>query len=174
MLNQKIMTIIDAVSELINHFYSSVRNALTLKGEEDILVILSSDNATMPTRGSDEAAGLDLYSSEDKVLPHKDQTDVETDIVVLVPKGTYGRVAPRSGLCVKNKITTGAGVVDRDYRGSLKVILVNGSDTDFQVKKGMRIAQLVCEKVAYPTPRQVGSLPPTNRQSNGFGSTGGM
>lgn len=146
-----------------------------LFGEGDVLlVVLLSDDATMPTRGSAEAVGHDLYSAEDKLIPRRSQVDVETDIIVLVPKGTYGRVAPRSGLCLRDKITTGAGVVDRDYRGSLKIILVSHSDVDFQVKKGMRIAQLICEKASYPRAVRVGELSTTARQGNGFGSTGGI
>lgn len=64
-----------------------------------------------------------------------------------MPPGYYGRVAPRSGLAVKNFIDVGAGVIDEDYRGEVKVLLFNFSDQDFQVKTGDRIAQLVCEQV---------------------------
>ncbi len=131
-----------------------------------------SENATIPTRGSPEAAGLDLYSAVDITIPAKGQALVETDLQALVPRGTYGRVAPRSGLATRDRIGVGAGVIDRDYRGSFGVLLVNHGETDFHVTKKMRIAQLICERISYPTPVEVHELPPTLRGANGFGSTG--
>ncbi len=74
-----------------------------------------------------------------------------TDIQIAVPEGTYGRVAPRSGLAHKNFIDVGAGVIDRDYRGNVGVILFNFGTSVFKVNKGDRIAQLICEKISYPT-----------------------
>lgn len=95
-----------------------------------------------------------------------------TDIQVQVPEGSYGRVAPRSGLAVKNFIDVGAGVVDEDYRGNLGVVLFNHSDLDFEVKKGDRIAQFICERIFYPELEEVKSLTDTERGAGGFGSTG--
>ena len=71
-------------------------------------------------------------------------------IQIKVPRGTYGRVAPRSGLAWKNHIDIGAGVVDEDYRGNVGVVMFNHSDSEFIVKAGDRVAQLVCEKIEYP------------------------
>lgn len=73
---------------------------------------------------------------------------VDTDISIAVPEGTYGRVAPRSGLAVKHGIDTGAGVIDADYRGPVKVLLFNLSETDFEVQVGDRIAQIIVERVS--------------------------
>ena len=79
------------------------------------------------------------------------QTNIRVSVVkVKVPHGTYGRVAPRSGLAWKNHIDIGAGVVDEDYRGNVGVVMFNHSSTEFVVKAGDRVAQLVCEKIAYP------------------------
>lgn len=89
-----------------------------------------------------------------------------------MPEGTYGRVAPRSGLAWKNFIDVGAGVIDQDYRGNVGVILFNHSDVDFDVKKGDRIAQLICERIAHPNVVEVKSLSETARGEGGFGSTG--
>jgi len=97
---------------------------------------------------------------------------VKTDIQVKVPEGTYGRVAPRSGLALKNKIDVGAGVIDRDYRGNVGVILFNLSDEDFQVSPGDRVAQLICEKIEYPEVEELENLDDTDRGEGGFGSTG--
>lgn len=97
---------------------------------------------------------------------------VKTDIQIEVPTGCYGRVAPRSGLALKNSIDVGAGVIDEDYRGNVGVILFNFSDLDFDVKKGDRIAQLICERIAYPKLVEVDTLTETVRGEGGFGSTG--
>jgi dUTP pyrophosphatase len=92
--------------------------------------------------------------------------------MVSVPPGTYGRIAPRSGLALKYFIDVGAGVVDSDYRGPLKVVLFNHGEVPFIVKIGDRIAQLICEKIEYPELREVVSLKDTLRGNGGFGSTG--
>lgn len=90
-------------------------------------------SARLPTRGSEFAAGYDLYSAEDVILPGSGgRKVVQTGIRICVPEGTYGRVAPRSGLAVKNGIQTGAGVVDRDYTGLLGVVLFNFGEKELK------------------------------------------
>lgn len=81
---------------------------------------------------------------------------VDTDISIAVPVGTYGRVAPRSGLASKHSIDVGAGVIDADYRGPVKVLLFNLSDNDFDVAVGERVAQLIIERVGFPLHDAVG------------------
>ncbi|KIM67849.1 hypothetical protein SCLCIDRAFT_1209983 [Scleroderma citrinum Foug A] len=132
-----------------------------------------SDKAKLPTRGSALAAGYDLYSAENKVIPAHGKALIDTQISLAVPLGTYGRVAPRSGLASKFMIDTGAGVVDADYRGPLFVLLYNLSDKDFEVHEGDRIAQLILERIYTPQVLEVESLEETARGTNGFGSTGG-
>jgi len=83
-----------------------------------------------------------------------------------------GRIAPRSGLASKHSIATGAGVIDADYRGQVKVLLFNHSDADFDVKEGERIAQLVLERIYTPEIVEVQELEETVRGAGGFGSTG--
>jgi dUTP pyrophosphatase len=102
----------------------------------------------------------------------RDRTVVPTGIAVAVPGGTYGRVAPRSGLAAKSGIDVGAGVVDADYRGELKVVLFNHSDEPLYVKPGDRIAQLVLERIACASVHEVDDLDATDRSADGFGSTG--
>lgn len=137
-------------------------------------VYLRSDKATLPTRGSVLSAGWDLYSSEGGVIPAHGQGMISTDVSVIVPEGTYGRVAPRSGLAAKHGISTGAGVIDADYRGEVKVILFNHSDKEFKIEKGDRIAQLVLEKIVNAEIKEitVEQLTNTDRGEGGFGSTG--
>ena len=130
-------------------------------------------DAIVPTRGSDGAVGYDLYSSEDAVVPcQAGRALVGTGITVVLPQGVYGRVAPRSGLAVKHCINVGAGVIDPDYTGEIKVVLFNHGESDFEIKKGDRIAQLVLERCETPPIEEISIVEDTERGSGGFGSTG--
>lgn len=128
--------------------------------------------ATIPKRGSIGAAGYDLSSAENTVVPARGKAIVKTDISIACPPGTYGRIAPRSGLAVKHFIDVGAGVIDEDYRGNVGVVLFNHSDQNFNVKIGDRIAQLIIEVISIPEVVEMDTLPDTVRGSNGYGSTG--
>ena len=128
--------------------------------------------AFLPTKGSDHAAGYDLYSIEDTKVLARQKALISTGIAMQIPVGNYGRVAPRSGLAVKNFIDIGAGVIDADYRGEVKVLLFNFSDTDFQVNVGDRVAQLIIEKYTRTEIEEVTDLDDTVRGEGGFGSTG--
>ncbi|KAF2076927.1 hypothetical protein CYY_001765 [Polysphondylium violaceum] len=130
-----------------------------------------SEKATIPVRASKGAAGYDLSAAADCVVPARGKALIMTDLQVAVPEGTYGRVAPRSGLAWKKFIDTGAGVIDSDYRGNLGVILFNHSDEDFPVVVGDRIAQLILERIVTPEVMEVSSLDDTERGEGGFGST---
>ncbi|XP_061819890.1 deoxyuridine 5'-triphosphate nucleotidohydrolase, mitochondrial isoform X2 [Nerophis lumbriciformis] len=131
-----------------------------------------SEHATAPSRGSAKAAGYDLYSAYDYSIGPLDKAIVKTDIQIAVPHGCYGRVAPRSGLAAKHFIDVGAGVVDEDYRGNVGVVLFNFGKETFEVKKGDRVAQLVCERICYPDLVELKTLDDTERGAGGFGSTG--
>jgi len=143
-----------------------------MKSMDMLQVAKLSEHATIPTRGSSSAAGYDLYSAVDVTIPARGKGLVKTDIQVKVPHGTYGRVAPRSGLAWKQHIDIGAGVVDEDYRGNVGVVMFNHAENEFVVKKGDRVAQLVCEKIAYPDIEILDTLDETVRGEGGFGSTG--
>jgi len=130
-------------------------------------------DAIIPTRGSDGAVGYDLYSNVDIVVPcQAGNALVGTGVTVVLPPGCYGRVAPRSGLAVKHCIQVGAGVIDPDYTGEIKVVLFNHGSSDFEIKKGDRIAQLVLEKCMTPLIKEISVVEETERGSGGFGSTG--
>ncbi|KAF6351159.1 deoxyuridine triphosphatase [Rhinolophus ferrumequinum] len=131
-----------------------------------------SEHATAPSKGSARAAGYDLYSAYDYTVPPMEKILVKTDIQIALPSGCYGRVAPRSGLAAKHFIDVGAGVIDEDYRGNIGVVLFNFGKEKFEVKKGDRIAQLICERIFYPEIEEVQVLDDTKRGSGGFGSTG--
>lgn len=137
-----------------------------------LLVRKLSEFATLPSRGSKLAAGYDLYSAYDYVLKAKGKEMIKTDLQIALPQGCYGRVAPRSGLAWKHFIDVGAGVIDEDYRGPVNVILFNFGDDDFEIKRGDRVAQLICEKIQQTEIQEVQDLETTERGANGFGSTG--
>lgn len=130
------------------------------------------EHAVLPKRESEHAAGYDLCSSVDVIIPKHGKGLVGTGLSMALPDKCYGRIAPRSGLAAKNFIDVGAGVIDRDYRGPVGVLLFNHSDTDFDVKKGDRIAQIIFERIKTPSVVEVDELDVTQRNEGGFGSTG--
>lgn len=134
-----------------------------------------SDNAIIPDRKSSSAAGYDLYSAYDFLIPPNRVGIIPTDIAMAIPEGYYGRIAPRSSLATKFT-NVGGGVVDSDYRGNIKVVIFNHSPSDeLKVLKGDRIAQIILQKIATPDAIEVDSLEKlstTDRGVGGFGSTG--
>ncbi|CAK5035484.1 unnamed protein product [Meloidogyne enterolobii] len=120
--------------------------------------------ALAPVFGSEGAVGADLHSAEECVVPAKGlffgssefvllilgKYLVSTGLQIALPKGYYGRIAPCSGLASKNFVDVSAGVIDTDFRGELKVLLFNFSDSDFKISVGDRIAQLVCTSYIKP------------------------
>ena len=128
--------------------------------------------AQVPTRGSDFAAGYDLYSTEDYVLQPGERKLFKTNIAVAIPNGLYGRIAPRSGLAFKDGIDTMAGVIDEDYRGDVGVILINLGSTAKAFRAGDKIAQIIFENYTPASFEETtGELPLTVRAAGGFGST---
>jgi len=130
------------------------------------------NNAFIPSKGTPLAAGYDLYSSEEKIVAARGKELIKTSLMIAVPPGNYGRIAPRSGLAWKNFIDVGAGVIDCDYRGEVMVLLFNHSDNDFKVKHGDRIAQFIIEKITDTVIEETDDLDQTERGVGGFGSTG--
>ena len=139
--------------------------------ENHFQVKLNYEDAQAPTRGSDEAAGYDLYSYESETVVPKQIKLIDTGISIRVPEGTYGRIAPRSSVS-KRGILINAGVIDRDYRGPVKVMVHNISNNSYIIKKNDRIAQLILEKIKTPPVELVEELDDTIRGEGGFGSTG--
>jgi dUTP pyrophosphatase len=128
--------------------------------------------AVLPTRGSATAAGLDLYSIHDiQIKPHQ-RILARTGLAVAIPHGFYGRVAPRSGLAVKNGLDVLAGVIDSDYRGEICCALLNTGDESIELSQGSRLCQLIIEHIITPTPNWSDELEETPRGDGGFGSTG--
>ena len=128
--------------------------------------------ATVPTKGSQYAAGYDLYSAYDYTIMAKGKELIKTDISVEIPIGYYGRIAPRSGFSWKKHTDIGAGVIDNDYRGNIGVVVFNHSSKIINVKKGDRVAQLIITPYISPKIKLVNEVAFSNRGSKGFGSTG--
>ena len=142
---------------------------------------LLSEAAKLPTKASQMSAGFDLYSAVDCIIPAGRQLLVDTKLSIELPCEAetkhplcYGRIAPRSGLALKHEISIEAGVIDADYRGSLGVIMRNGSSAvDYVVKRGDRIAQLILERyISNAICCIADDLDNTARGNSGFGSSG--
>lgn len=139
---------------------------------ECLLVKLLSPHATLPSRATPMSVGYDLSASEDRIIGKGSRLLIPTDIIVCIPPGHYGRIAPRSGLTLKFGIDVGAGVIDPDYRGPVGVILFNHSQNDFVINRGDKIAQLILEKVSMPDVIEIKKVDETVRNDRGFGSSG--
>jgi len=137
-----------------------------------------SSSARLPEYGSEFAAGMDLFSSNEESII------IEPSKRKMIPTGLsmsydnmnyYMRIAPRSGLTVKNSIDVGAGVIDFDYRGEIKVVLMNNGTEDFIVTKNMKIAQMIPTMTISPNNAKITEVQEqseTQRGASGFGSTG--
>jgi dUTP pyrophosphatase len=133
-------------------------------------------DAVLPGQAHDDDAGYDLCASEDAVIaPRGGRALVPTGLAVAIPAGCGGFVLPRSGLALKHGVTVlnAPGLIDPQYRGELKVLLVNTDpETPYEIHRGDRIAQLVIARVEYVEWREVDGLDDTERDTFGFGSTG--
>jgi len=133
------------------------------------------EDAILPTYGSIYAAGLDIYSNQEVVIPSNSRKLISTGISISWDNSHfYMRIAPRSGLSVKYNIDIGAGVVDYDYRGEIFVCFINNDlHKSYTIQKGDRIAQMIPTKIEKCiTINEVFEHDETERGENGFGSTG--
>lgn len=128
----------------------------------------------LPTYATPDSAGVDLASTEDVRLESGARALLPTGLALALPPGFEGQVRPRSGLAVRHGLTVlnSPGTIDADYRGEIKVPLINLGEEAFQVERGMRIAQLVIAPVVQAFFEEVESLDDTDRGSGGFGSSG--
>ncbi|WKV09081.2 dUTP diphosphatase [Thermoanaerobacterium sp. CMT5567-10] len=130
----------------------------------------------LPKYMSSGAAGMDLYAKvkEDVIIKPGEIKLIETGIMIQLPEGYEAQIRPRSGLALKNGITmlNSPGTIDSDYRGEIKLIIINLGKSDFIVKRGLRIAQMIINKVETPEILEVSELDDTKRGENGFGHTG--
>jgi dUTP pyrophosphatase len=128
----------------------------------------------LPSYASADAAGLDLRAAEAATLAPGARAMIATGFAIALPRGFEAQVRPRSGLAAKHGVTVlnSPGTVDADYRGEIKVILINHGAESFAIARGDRIAQIVIAPVTRATLTEVAALDDTARGSGGFGSTG--
>lgn len=128
----------------------------------------------LPRYASEDAAGLDVGAAEDLILQPGERHAVATGFAIEIPRGYEVQVRPRSGLAIKHGITclNTPGTIDSDYRGEVKVILINLGSEPFEIRRGERIAQLVPAPVLRADFVEAVELSDTERGSAGFGSTG--
>ncbi|MCA3740401.1 dUTP diphosphatase [Phenylobacterium sp.] len=145
----------------------------------DIVRLPHNPDLPLPAYETAGAAGMDLRAAVPEkaplVLRPGARTAVPTGLAFALPEGFEAQVRPRSGLALKSGVTVAnaPGTIDADYRGELKVLLVNLGEEDFVIRRGDRVAQLVIAPVVQAAWREVGDLDATARGAGGFGSTGG-
>ena len=128
--------------------------------------------AVLPTRGSPLSAGLDVYCIEEVRVEARGRARARTGLAVAIPKGFYGRLAPRSGLAAGKGLDVLAGVLDADYRGEIICLLYNTSDEAVVLPQMSKMCQLIIERIITPSPVWAERLEATGRGAGGFGSTG--
>ena len=131
---------------------------------------------SLPAYATSQSAGMDLLAAifEPTVVKAGEIAIMPTGIAIALPEGFEAQIRPRSGLAAKFGITVlnTPGTIDADYRGEIKVILINHSSSDFVIERGMRIAQMVVARYEHIILEEVQSLEDTSRGAKGFGSTG--
>ena len=140
-----------------------------------ILRLPHGEGLALPAYETEHAAGMDLRAAEDAILPPGGRALVATGFAIALPHGFEAQVRPRSGLAARHGVTVlnAPGTIDADYRGEIKVILINHGDQAFAIKRGDRIAQMIVAPVTHATLVPVdGELSATARGTGGFGSTG--
>ena len=138
----------------------------------DLVVKKLSAYSILPKRGSEYAAGLDLYSPVSGTINPMHRLLITLDISIELPKNTFGHILPRSGLALKSGIHVGAGVIDEDYRGNVGVLLFNLSDQPYTFFVGERIAQMIVKSYERVSVVESISLLESKRGNGGFGSSG--
>ena len=126
-------------------------------------------NIKSPSKSTKFAVGLDIHSPATYIISAKDQTIIPTGLRIQIPLGHYGHLCSKSGLAMQHHVHVGAGIIDPDYTGEVKVLLLNLGHKPFQVSSGDAIAQLILEKVSIPILQRVDTLPSTNREDRGCG-----
>jgi len=133
------------------------------------------EGLALPRYATAGAAGMDVVSAENLVLGPGERRAVATGFALAIPQGFEIQVRPRSGLALKHAISVpnAPGTIDSDYRGELKIILINLGEEQFAISRGDRIAQIVLAPVVRAQWQEVDALDDTERGAGGFGSTGG-
>lgn len=128
--------------------------------------------AKLPARAYEGDAGMDVFSTETLVIPPLSRRVIGTGLRLVIPKGYVGLVWDKSGLAAQHGLTCLAGVIDSNYRGEVKILIVNFGDVSYGVVQGSKIAQILIQPAATPEIVEEAILDVTERGENGFGSSG--
>lgn len=147
---------------------------MVMKKTVEITVLPHGEGLPLPSYQTEHAAGMDLCAAEPALIPPGGRALVATGIKIALPEGYEAQMRPRSGLAVKHGVTllNSPGTIDADYRGEIKIILINHGTEPFEITRGERIAQMVVAPVTRVQWSPVETLTETARNGGGFGSTG--
>ena len=139
-----------------------------------LLVEKINEKAIIPFQAHEDDAGMDLFSVDEVTLKPMERKLIHTGIWIQLPKNTEAQIRPRSGLALKNGITTlnSPGTIDEGYRGEIGVIIINHGQETFIVEEGMKIAQMIVKPVFRVNVVEAEELSDSERKANGFGSSG--
>ncbi len=151
----------------------NIKNAVGLNNVKLNIKRLSSD-AVLPSFANKGDAGLDLFSIEQKLILPGESALISTGIAIELPRSTEAQIRPRSGLALKHSLTVlnTPGTIDEGYRGEIKIILINHGKNEFEITKGMKIAQMVVKPILEIEVNEVSILSGSERGIGGFGSSG--
>jgi dUTP pyrophosphatase len=137
--------------------------------------ISGAEDIPLPQYMTDQAAGMDIFAAvvEDEIILPGQRKKIATGIAIALPEGYEAQIRPRSGLALKNGLTllNSPGTIDADYRGEIGLIVINHGEEPFVVKRGMRLAQMVVQKVLQVDWKEASALNDTSRGDGGFGHT---
>jgi len=145
-----------------------------IKDNKILYIKLLSETAKLPKNAYKGDAGFDLYSDEDVEIKEWKKGIIKTSIILEIPEGLYGKICSRSGLSCNHDLEVGAGIIDENYRGEIKVILRNFSDFPYFVKKGDKIAQIIFHKYYSLDILICKELDTSERNDKGFGSSNNL
>jgi dUTP pyrophosphatase len=147
-------------------------STVTNEAECEVKVRLLDKDTQLPVQATTEAAGLDIHAQESITIPSGEQVKISTKLAMEIPVGYHGQIHVRSSLAAKHRARVEAGIIDSDYRGEIFVLLSNNGQSDFDIVKGERIAQIIIVKDPMVTVKETNELSTTVRNKGGFGSTG--
>ncbi|AIE47822.1 dutpase [Peridroma alphabaculovirus] len=137
-----------------------------------VLKYKKAENAYAPLQSTAGAAGYDLRTPVDFVIRARDWHSVDVGVALQMPEGMYAQIKSRSGMAFKHQVVAAAGVIDNDYRGTISVLLFNHGKKSRQFRRGDKIAQFIVRKYCVLPLQECDALSPTERDADGFGSTG--
>jgi dUTP pyrophosphatase len=140
----------------------------------NVKIIKIKENAVIPSYAKQGDAGVDLCSTEEYTIKPGERVIVSTGIKIAIPEGYEAQIRPRSGLAIKNGISicNTPGTIDSGYRGEIGVITINLGQEEFKIEKGMRICQMIFNKIEHAEFEETEKLDETQRGEGGFGHTG--